>query len=81
MKESYNPRLKSYVLGVVNNQIKLNDPPAAKAAFNRLKAAGYTDKQAKEKIGAVLIEHIYYIMKDSVPMDTAKYTRDLEELK
>ena len=78
MSEHYNPHLKAYILGTVDNQINGNDPPAAKATFNRLKKAGYTSQQAKEKIGAVLIEHIYYVMKDNVPMDVEKYVRDLE---
>lgn len=81
MSEPYNPRLKAYILGVVDNQINGNDPPATKITFNRLKKAGYTAQQAKEKIGAVLIGHIYYVMKDNIPMDVQKYIRDLEGLK
>ena len=81
MSETFNPHLKAYILGVVDNQINGNDPPAVKSTFNRLKKAGYTSQQAKEKIGGVLIEHIYYVMKDNVPMDVEKYVRDLEGLK
>ena len=81
LSEPYNPRLKAYILGVVDNQINGNDPPATKITFNRLKKAGYTAQQAKEKIGAVLIGHIYYVMKDNIPMDVQKYIRDLEGLK
>ena len=81
MSEPFNPRLKAYILGVVDNQINGNDPPAAKATFKRLKKADYTSQQAKEKIAGVLIEHIYYVRKDNVPMDVEKYVRDLEGLK
>lgn len=81
MSESFNPRLQKLIFEIVENQVRDNDPPETKAAWDRLKAAGYTDLQIKKKIGGVCVEHLYYVMKDKVPMDLEKYKRDLEGLR
>ena len=81
MSESFNPRLQKLIFEVVENQIRDNNPPETKVTWDRLKAAGYTDFQVKKKIGGVIAEHLYYIMKDKVPMDLEKYKRDLAGLK
>ena len=39
------------------------------------------DKQIHKKIGGVFVEHLYYVMKDNVPMDTEQYVKDLRALK
>lgn len=76
----YNPRLKKYLLEVVENQLRDNDPPISRITLSRLIEAGYTREQAKEKIAAVVIGHIYDMMKDGKPFDGAAYERDLKEL-
>lgn len=80
MSESFNPRLQKQFFEVVENQIRDNNPPETKATWERLKAAGYTDLQKKKKIGGVIAEHLYYIMKDKVPMDLEKFKGDLAGL-
>ena len=81
MSEPFNPRLQKLIFEIVENQIRDNNPPEAKAAWNRLKAAGYTNLQIKKKIGGVIAEHIYYILKDNAPADLEKYKRDLAGLR
>ena len=81
MSESFNPRLQKLIFEVVENQIRDNNPPETKATWDRLKATGYTDLQIKKKIGGVIAEHIYYIMKENVPMDLEKYKMNLEGLR
>lgn len=81
MSESFNPRLQKLIFEVVENQIRDNNPPETKATWDRLEAAGYTDLQIKKKIGGVIAEHLYYVMKDKVPMDMEKYIRDLKGLR
>ncbi len=76
----YNPRLKKYLLEVVENQLRDNNPPITRATLSRLTEAGYTREQAKEKIAAVVIGHIYDIMKEGKPFDGAAYEKDLEAL-
>ena len=81
MSESFNPRLQKLIFEVVENQIRDNNPPETKTTWDRLKAAGYADLQIKKKIGGVIAEHLYYVMKDKVPMDMEKYIRDLKGLR
>ena len=81
MSEPFNPRLQKLIFEVIENQIRDNNPPETKAAWDRLKAAGYTDLQIRKMIGCVFVEHLYYVMKDKIPMDMEKYKRDLERLK
>lgn len=80
MKLGYNPRLKALILEVVDNQINDNDPPITRKTMERLKAAGYTEKKAKEMIAAVVVSYIYEIMKDGKDFDVSSYTRDLKRL-
>lgn len=67
-----NLRLKKLILEVVNNQLKDNDPPAVKQAYEKLLNAGYSVSEAKEKIGAVVLEEIYDVMKENQPYDEKK---------
>lgn len=75
-----NLRLKKLILEVVNNQLKDNDPPSAKQAYERLLNAGYSANEAKEKIGAVVLEEIYDVMKENQPYDEKRYTEALAEM-
>lgn len=75
-----NLRLKKLILEVVNNQLKDNDPPAVKQAYEKLLNAGYSVSEAKEKIGAVVLEEIYDVMKENQPYDEKRYTAALNEM-
>lgn len=75
-----NLRLKKLILEVVNNQLKDNDPPAAKQAYEKLLNAGYSASEAKEKIGAVVLEEIYDVMKENQPYDEKRYVEALNEM-
>ena len=50
MCEMSKQQLKKTILEIVDNQLKSNDPPAAKSAYTRLLDFGYTSIEAKEKI-------------------------------
>lgn len=76
----HNPRLKALILGVVDNQIKDNDPPITRETMSRLQAAGYSEKKAKEMIGAVVVEYIWDIMANGADFDVEKYSNDLRKL-
>ncbi len=75
-----NLRLKKLILEIVENQLRDNDPPETKKAYETLRNAGYSVNEAKEKIGAVVIEEIYDVMKEGKPYDEARYTRALKEM-
>lgn len=76
-----NQNLKKHILEAVNNQIKQNDPPITRVTFERLRESGYTEQQAKEKIGAILIEEIYDVMKNKEVFNEERYTNKLNSVK
>lgn len=81
MSEAYNPHLKALILQVVDNQLNENDPPITRVTLDRLIAAGYSKKRAKEMIGSVVAEFIFYAMHDNIPYDEKKYVQALEQLR
>ena len=76
-----NPYLKHTILSVVDNQLRDNNPPITRETFERLQAEGYTAKQAKEKIAAILIEDIYEVMTTKKPHNEKAYEKRLKALK
>lgn len=79
-KTMANLRLKKTILEVVDNQLKLNDPPCTKEAYEKLIDAGFSKSEAKDKIGAVALTEIYDILKEGKPYDEARYKKSLEEM-
>ncbi len=79
--EEYNPRAKALMIEVVDEQLINNDPPETKATLKRLVSLGYSKQVAKEKIAAVVVEHIYSIMHDGKDFDLGKYIEDLNAIK
>lgn len=75
-----NYRLKSQILEVVENQVKMNEPKCTRETLKRLMSLGYTEIQSKEMIGSVLIEEIYYIMKNKNGFNEKRYAKKLATL-
>jgi hypothetical protein len=76
----YNPRLKSAILQVVENQINSNDPPGTKQTFNRLVSEGFSNKDAKELIGTVVVAEVFDVMKEGKPFNIERYVNALNKL-
>lgn len=75
-----NLRLKKIILEIVENQLKDNDPPATKEAYHKLLDAGYSVREAKEKIGTVVLTEIYDVLKENQSYDEVRYNLALEEM-
>lgn len=75
-----NLRLKKILLEVVDNQLNANDPPCTGEAYRRLQQAGYSKQEAKEKIGAVVLDQIYDTLKDGKSYDDDAYKAAMEEM-
>jgi len=78
MKE--NPRLKQMILEVVNNQLKANNPPVTRKTLQRL-TKKYDEKTAKEMIASVLLEEMYYVLKDKQVFNDKRYAEKSNNLK
>ena len=75
-----NLRLKKLILEVVDNQLRDNNPPMVREAYDRLIAEGYSTREIKEKIGAVVLQEIYDVMKENQPYDEKRYTVALKDM-
>lgn len=68
------------ILDAVENQLRENSPPEAKATLERLTAAGYSKADAKRLIGCALVIEIFDIMKTEKPYNEARYLANLAKL-
>lgn len=68
-----NQRLKKIILEVVDNQLRDNDPPCTTWAYEQLVKAGCSKAEAKEKLGAIVVEEIYDVLKNGDPFDEQQY--------
>jgi hypothetical protein len=75
-----NELLRNQILEVVENQIKLNDPPETKQTLKRLKDLGYSDLDARKLIGQCVVVELYDVMKQKKPFDKNRYVSNLEKL-
>ena len=75
-----NNKLKSKIIEIVDNQIKINDPKCTKETLERLVDLGIPEKSGKELIGRVLVEEMYDILKSQVPFNEKRYAKKLTML-
>ena len=75
-----NNKLKSKIIEIVDNQIKINDPKCTKETLERLVNIGIPEKESKELIGRVLVEEMYDILKSQVPFNEKRYAKKLSML-
>ena len=56
--------LRATILEVVANQLAALEPPETKQTYDRLVAQGYSDKQARELIAAVVSSELFSVLKE-----------------
>ena len=72
--------LKSQIMQAVENQMILNEPICVNLTFQRLVAEGHTERKAKEMISAILLEEMYFILKDNRKFNEKQYEEKLSKL-
>ena len=77
----YSPQLHEAVHEIVENQIRDGKPIETKVTLNRLMTLGYDRHEAIHKIGAIVLEEIFNIMKNQKKFDEKKYVNKLKKLK
>lgn len=75
-----NNRLKKLMLEAVGNQLKDPKTVYVKDAYEKMKEAGYTAKEAKEAIAGVLLSEMYTILGEMTEFDDERYQKGLEEM-
>jgi len=80
MKKTEKQRLKAAILEVINNQIRLNDPPETKKTLIRLRAQGFSEKEALKLMGYVVASEVFSVIGEKRQYDAKKYIAALEGL-
>lgn len=72
--------LKNAVFEVLGNLLRDNDPPETRETLGRLKAAGYSDRQAKKLMAAVLAKEIFDVLGSAETVSMERYIAHLRRL-
>ncbi len=75
-----NELLRDQIFKTIKKQIRDNNPPEAKAAYDRLRNQGYDDLHTMQLIGQCLAVQLYNTLKYRKPFDNDRYVRNLTEL-
>ena len=78
MKE--NARLHNEILGVVNNQLKSDNPKETKLTFKRLIEEGYSEMDAKKLIAQCVLSEMYDVIKEGKPFNEKRFIKNLNRL-
>lgn len=71
---------ESTLIQAIENQIESDNPPAAKATFNKLTLVGYERDDILEMMAHVLAVEIDGILEDDRPFNTEWYEKALRAL-
>ena len=80
MEKTEDQRLREAILGVINSQIKDNDPPETKQALARLQKEGFSRKEALKLIGYVVASEVFTVLKENRSYDKVQYISALNAL-
>ncbi len=72
--------LKAAIGEVVENQLRDGNPPETRQTYARLLAAGYSDKEARQLIGYVVMSEIFEVLKNNEPYNQNRYVTALKRL-
>jgi len=75
-----NPKMRSKLLEIVENQLKEDNPPHTKETLIKLMELGKTEEESKILIAGILVEEMYDIMKNQVPFNERRYAEKLAKL-
>lgn len=76
-----NPFIHQVIHEIVENQIKENNPPETRITFERLMNSGYDRHDVIHKIGTVVMEEVYEVMKQKKPYNEKRFVARLKQLK
>jgi hypothetical protein len=75
-----NDKLMGHIIETIDNQMRDNNPKCTNEVFEKLVASGYAQDMAKKMIGAVLVEELYYVMKNEELFNEERYSDKLDKL-
>ena len=80
MKDTENEKLRKAILEVISTQIRENDPPEVKQAFDRLTRKGFSEQETLKLIGYVVASEVFTVLKEDRKYDKEKYISALNAL-
>jgi hypothetical protein len=75
-----NHKVKAQVLKVVDNQLRDRQPPETRQTYQRLRAQGYSDKEARALIGCMVSSEIFEMLEQRKPYDQQHFVAALRRL-
>ncbi|MDT3738828.1 MAG: hypothetical protein RO257_04930 [Candidatus Kapabacteria bacterium] len=75
-----NEKLREKIFEIIENQLRLNDPPETISTYERLLKQGFDDFQTKQMIGQCVAVEIFNVLKFDKPYDNERYVRSLNIL-
>ena len=79
-KSETNPMLFAAFMEIVDNQIKDNNPPETRIAFDRLRREGFIEGDAKKLIGQAIALETFRIIKKNEVYNLECFIRNLNRL-
>ena len=73
-------KVRKALFEVIENQIKMDNPPETKETFHRLRAAGFSRKESMRLLACVLLVEMNDMIKDNRLYDEVSYVNRLKAL-
>jgi hypothetical protein len=73
-------QMRKIFLEIINNQIRDNNPPETKQTLERLISEGFSEKDAMDMIGCVVISEIFDVLKNKEEFNEHRYVSALNNL-
>ncbi|MDD4968044.1 MAG: DUF1841 family protein [Paludibacter sp.] len=75
-----NEIVREQIFKIIANQMRSNKPPETKQTFERLKALGYSNLDAKKLIAQCVAVELFKLLKFKKPYDEVRYITNLKKL-
>ena len=73
-------QMRKMFLEIIDNQIRDNNPPETKQTLDRLISENFSEEEAKEMIGCVVISEIFDVLKSNKEFNEQRYIDALNKL-
>ena len=78
--EPMSPQAHLHIHAVVERQLAADDPKGVLAIARELEQLGVSRHDVRHEIGAVISEHMWYMMKEGCPFDEDRYLVELRKI-
>jgi hypothetical protein len=75
-----NEILRKQIFNIIDNQVKLKNPPETGQTLERLIALGFTRLVAKQMIGQCIAVELFHVFKHQQPFNNDRYLNNLKRL-